>query len=93
MENQKKQPLRMCIGCREMKSKDELLRVIRTSENEIMIDPTGRKNGRGAYICKGSEGCLDKAVRTKALERALKTPVPAEVLSKLREEIRGADQT
>ena len=57
----KKIPMRQCVGCREMKPKRELIRVIRTSEDEILIDATGKKNGRGAYICPNRE-CLEKAV-------------------------------
>lgn len=74
----KKIPMRQCVGCREMKPKRELIRVIRTSEDEILIDATGKKNGRGAYICPNRE-CLEKAVRNKGLERSLKISVPQEI--------------
>ena len=60
----KKIPLRQCIGCGEMKNKKEMIRVIKTPEGEIMIDATGRKNGRGAYICPSSD-CLKKAIKSK----------------------------
>ncbi len=74
----KKIPMRQCVGCREMKPKRELIRVIRTSEDEILIDATGKKNGRGAYICPNRE-CLEKAVKSKGLERSLKIAVPQEI--------------
>ena len=82
----KKIPMRKCIGCGEMKSKREMIRVLRTTENEIILDATGRKNGRGAYLCTDPER-FRKAVRSKGLERALKTPVPAEVYESLEKEI------
>ena len=64
----KKIPLRQCIGCGEMKSKKEMIRVLKTAEGEIVLDATGRKNGRGAYICPTME-CLKKAIKCKGLER------------------------
>lgn len=79
----KKIPLRQCTGCREMKNKKEMIRVIKTAENEIYIDITGRKNGRGAYICNNS-ACLEEAIKNKGLERSLKTNIPQEILDKLR---------
>ncbi len=79
----KKIPLRMCVGCQEMKTKKELLRVVRTPEGEIVLDPTGKKAGRGAYMCR-SEPCLTKAFKEKRLERALKQPISAEVYNALR---------
>ena len=82
----KKVPLRQCTGCREMKEKKQLIRVIRTPEGEILLDATGRKNGRGAYLCPDVE-CLRKARRSKGLERTLKCPVPAEIYDQLEEEI------
>ena len=74
----KKIPMRQCVGCREMKPKRKLIRVIRTSEDEILIDAAGKKNGRGAYICPNRE-CLEKAVKNKGLERSLKISVPQEI--------------
>ena len=71
----KKVPLRQCIGCQEMKSKKEMIRVIKTAEDEIMLDATGRKNGRGAYLCPSME-CLKKAVKGKGLERSFKMAIP-----------------
>ena len=68
MSIQKKPVLRRCVGCGEMKDKKDLIRVVRTQEGEILPDLTGRLNGRGAYICKGSEECLKKAVKRKRAE-------------------------
>ena len=86
MSKTRKIPMRKCIGCQEMKSKKEMLRVIRTPEDELVIDTTGRKNGRGAYLCF-SEICFEKARKSKALERALKMSIPSEVYDSLKEEI------
>ena len=83
----KKIPLRKCTGCGEMKSKKELIRVIKTPEEEITIDATGKKNGRGAYICNSAE-CLAKAMKTKGLERSLKTAIPKEVYEELEKELK-----
>lgn len=82
MTGVKKVPLRKCTGCGEMKNKKELVRVIRTPEDEILIDATGKKNGRGAYIC-GTPECFAKARKNKGLERSLKTAIPAEVYETL----------
>lgn len=82
----KKIPMRQCVGCGEMKSKKELLRVIKTTEDDIFLDTTGKKNGRGAYICPDSE-CLKKAIKTKGLERSLKTAIPKEVIENLTKEM------
>ena len=82
----KKVPLRQCIGCQEMKSKKEMIRVIKTSEDEIMLDATGRKNGRGAYLCPSME-CLKKAVKGKGLERSFKMAIPKEVYETLEKEM------
>ncbi|MSS63328.1 RNase P modulator RnpM [Velocimicrobium porci] len=82
----KKVPLRKCIGCGEMKPKKELIRVIKTPEDEIVIDKTSKKNGRGAYICNSLD-CLSNAVKTKALERSLKVAIPKEVYETLEREL------
>jgi predicted RNA-binding protein YlxR (DUF448 family) len=79
----KKIPLRMCVGCQEMKSKKELLRVVRSPEGEVVLDPTGKKAGRGAYMCL-SEQCLTKAFKEKRLERALKQQIAEDVYNALR---------
>ena len=84
----KKVPMRMCVACREMKPKKELIRVVRTPEGDIVADSTGRKNGRGAYLCP-TEACLNKAVKTRALERALEQPLSAEAAAYLRQVILG----
>lgn len=78
--------MRRCVGCGESKSKKELIRVIKTPEEEIIIDTSGRKNGRGAYICPAI-GCLKKARRSKGLERSLKQPIPPEVYENLEKEM------
>ena len=75
MKTKNKIPMRQCTGCREMKSKKEMLRVLKTTEDEIVLDTTGKKNGRGAYLCLSRE-CLDKAIKNHGLERSLKTAVP-----------------
>jgi len=82
----KKVPLRQCIGCQEMKSKKEMIRGIKTAEDEIMLDATGRKNGRGAYLCPSME-CLKKAVKGKGLERSFKMAIPKEVYETLEKEM------
>ena len=84
--------MRMCVACREMKPKRELLRVVRTPEGEIVADATGRKNGRGAYLCP-TEGCLTKAIKTRALERALEQPLSEAATDYLRQVIlRGGNE-
>ncbi len=83
----KKVPMRQCTGCGERKEKKELIRIIRTPEEAIDVDFTGRKNGRGAYICNSVE-CLQLARKKKSLERSLKTTIPEAVYQKLEEEIR-----
>ncbi|MFV0464774.1 MAG: RNase P modulator RnpM [Lachnospiraceae bacterium] len=83
----KKIPMRQCVGCREMKPKKELIRIIRTSEDTMEVDFSGKKNGRGAYICPSRE-CLNKAVKTKGLERSLKMQVPEEIFNEFEEELR-----
>lgn len=84
----KKTPMRMCSGCREMKPKKELIRVVRTPEGKIMVDNSGKVSGRGAYVCKNEE-CFNKSVKTKALSRALDVQVEDEVLLQLKKEING----
>ena len=84
----KKQPLRRCISCNEQKEKNDLLRIVRTVEGNIEIDLTGKKNGRGAYICK-NENCLNKLIKSKRLERILEIPVQNEFYEELRSTING----
>ena len=82
----KKVPMRQCVGCQEMKSKKEMLRVLKTAEDEIVLDATGRKNGRGAYLCFSKE-CLAKARKNKGLERSFKMAIPKEVYETLEKEM------
>lgn len=82
----KKIPLRQCLGCREMKPKRELIRVVRSPEGMISLDFRGKANGRGAYLCPDPE-CLKKAMKSRALERAFGSAVPAEIYDRLREEM------
>lgn len=82
MQKPRKIPQRQCVGCREMKDKRVLLRIVRTTEGEILLDSTGKKSGRGAYVCPDPE-CLKKARRSKALERAFDTAIPPEVYDAL----------
>ena len=83
---QKKIPMRKCVGCGEMKEKKQMIRVIKTPEDEILLDTTGRANGRGAYICNSQE-CLSKAIKNKGLERSLKSQIPVEVSDRLKKEL------
>lgn len=78
--------MRMCLGCQEMKPKKELIRVVRNKENEISVDFTGKKAGRGAYICKNNE-CFQKARKAKRFERAFETLISAEVYCALENEL------
>ena len=81
----KKIPLRQCVGCHEMKSKKEMLRVLKTTEEEIVLDTTGKMNGRGAYLCKNAE-CLKKAIKQRGIERSLKMEIEKSVYEKLEKE-------
>ena len=82
----RKIPMRMCVGCREMKEKRQLLRIVKSPENVISFDRGGKAPGRGAYVCRDQE-CLAKAVKQKQLERALETKIEEAVFSQLMEEI------
>lgn len=86
----KKIPMRQCLGCREMKPKRELIRVVRSPEGEISLDFRGKKPGRGAYVCH-DVACLQRARKTRALERAFETAIPPEVYDAMEAELRGAD--
>ena len=83
---EKKKPQRMCTGCAEMKDKSSLLRVVLTPEGQILFDRKGKVSGRGAYVCKNAE-CLKKAIKTRRLERNLKTAISQEIYDRLSEEI------
>ena len=86
MSTARKIPLRQCIGCGESKNKKEMIRVLKTPEGEFTIDATGRKNGRGAYLCRSME-CFEKAVKGKGLERSFKMAIPKEVYETLQKEM------
>ncbi len=86
----KKIPLRQCVGCGEMKGKKEMMRILRTAENEICLDTTGKKNGRGAYVCRSRE-CLQKARKNKGLERSFKMSIPGGVYDSLEREFENLE--
>lgn len=91
MQQKKKQPMRMCVGCGEMKPKRELVRVVRAPEkedgsSEISLDTVGKKPGRGAYVCKDA-ACLRLARKAKRLERAFECPIPDEVYDRMEAEL------
>ena len=86
----KKIPMRVCIGCGVSKSKKEFMRVLKTPEDEFMLDATGKMNGRGAYLCKNAE-CLKKAIKSKGLDRSFKMTIPKEVYAKLEEEFNNIE--
>lgn len=85
----KKTPMRKCLGCGEMKDKKELVRIVRSSEGEISVDITGKKPGRGAYICR-SEACLNAAVKARRLDRAFKCKLPEDIYGTLASELAGS---
>lgn len=82
----KKIPMRRCLGCMESKSKKELIRIVKTKEGEISLDKTGKKSGRGAYIC-GNEDCLEKAIKAKRIEREFEVEIEEEIYALLRRDI------
>lgn len=82
----KKIPQRQCIGCGEMKNKKEMIRILKTPEGEFTVDATGRKNGRGAYLCPSMD-CMKKAIKSKGLERSFKMAIPKEVYEALEKEM------
>ena len=86
----KKIPMRMCTGCRTMKPKRELIRVVKSSDGVIKLDTTGKLNGRGAYICKCAD-CLNKAIKTNALARAFETKISEEIYAQLETELKDAE--
>lgn len=86
----KKIPMRQCTGCREMKPKRDLIRVVRSPENEITLDFKGKAQGRGAYVCPDME-CLKKARKSKALERSLDIAIPPEIYDQLEGQMEEAD--
>ena len=86
MATGKKIPQRQCIGCGQMKDKKELIRILKTEDGSIVIDATGKKNGRGAYICPDEE-CLQKAFKTKGLERSFKMAIDQSIYDELKKEL------
>ena len=88
----RKIPMRKCVGCGEMKSKKEMLRVLKTTENQVILDATGRKNGRGAYLCFHKE-CLKKAIKNKGLERSLKMEIPQTIYEHIEKEFEELENT
>ena len=91
MPKVRKIPMRMCVGCREMKPKAELMRVVKPQEGDAAIDRTGKASGRGAYVCENAE-CLKKAQKTRALERALEAKIEDSVFEQLAAQIRPQEQ-
>ena len=91
MPVKKRIPQRKCVGCGVSKNKPDLIRVVRSPENEISIDPKGKKSGRGAYICK-DENCLKKAVKGKKFDRSFETKVPEEILDTLLQQFQQLQQ-
>ena len=87
---EKKVPMRMCVGCREMKPKKELLRVVKSPEGVVSIDATGRKPGRGAYVCRSAE-CLKRAIKQKQLERAFECALGEETRAQLVQELESLE--
>ena len=87
---QKKIPQRQCLGCREMKAKRELIRIVRSPEGDISLDFRGKKPGRGAYLCPDTQ-CLKRIRKSKALERAFSLPIPDEVYQALEDQMIGGD--
>lgn len=83
----KNKPQRKCVGCNEMKDKDQLIRIAKVSDNEFVFDVTGKMNGRGAYICR-SKACLDKAIKNRGFERSFKCKISTEIYSGLEQELK-----
>ena len=88
---QKKIPMRQCLGCREMKPKRELIRVVRSPEGAISLDFKGKASGRGAYVCPNM-ACLKKAMKSKAIERAFETTIPEEIYAQLTEQMEAGNE-
>ncbi len=90
MVKQKKIPMRMCLGCQEMRPKKELIRVVKNKENEISLDFNGKKPGRGAYLCK-SVSCFEKARKGRKLEKAFETSIDEEIYELLKKELEAGN--
>lgn len=87
----KRIPMRMCVGCREMKPKRELIRVVRSQDGNVTVDFTGKAAGRGAYVCRSVE-CLERAIKTRGLDRALEHKIEDTVFLQLKEELQAGDR-
>ena len=87
----KKIPLRTCVGCKEVKPKKELIRVVKQADGKIMLDFTGKANGRGAYLCPSAD-CLTQAIKTRRLSREFECEIPKEVYDDLQTQIMKGDQ-
>ena len=87
----KKVPMRKCTGCQEMKNKKELIRVVRNYEGQYSLDTTGKKPGRGAYVCRNIE-CLEKACKNKGLERSFKAAVPKDLYDELKKQLEESNE-
>lgn len=87
----KKVPMRRCVGCGEMKSKKEMMRVLKDADGKFSLDETGKKNGRGAYLCISGE-CMQKARKNKGLERSFKMSIPVEVYEDLEKEFQSRNE-
>ena len=90
MAVKKKIPMRKCVGCGEMKPKKDLMRILKTETGEFLVDADGKKNGRGAYICRSVE-CFHKAVKSRGLERSFRQQIPEEVYDRLEKEMDGIE--
>lgn len=91
MPKVRKVPQRSCVGCQQVFPKRELVRVVRTPEGQVVLDPTGKRSGRGAYICN-RVACFDSAVKGQRLQRALEVPLPDELIGQLRSIIGKAEE-
>jgi len=87
MSQIKKIPMRKCTGCQEMKAKKDLIRILKTTEQDFVIDTTGKQNGRGAYLCQANV-CFEKAIKSKGLERSFKMSIPQAIYENLQREIK-----
>lgn len=88
--NNKKQPFRLCVGCGVKKPKKDMVRIVKTAQDIVRLDLTGRENGRGAYICREKE-CIEKAQKTKGLEKSFKMNIPKETYQRLISEMEELD--
>lgn len=92
MNKPRKVPQRMCVGCREMRNKRELLRIVRTPQETVELDTTGKKPGRGAYVCRNAS-CFSEAVKGKRLQKALSHEIPADIFETIKAQIADLSQS